>query len=293
MPIAPAVPVKPRRSVLYMPGANERALEKAADLDCDAIILDLEDAVAPDRKAEARERVCAKVADKPYGHREVIIRINALTSEWGHADLEAAADVDPDAILLPKVERADAVREAELVMDGHGARHATKLWAMMETPRGILAAEAIAAATPRLTCFVIGTSDLAKELRCAHGPGRAPFLTSLQLCLLAARGYGLAILDGVYLDLEDADGLAAECRQGAQMGFDGKTLIHPKQIDAANIAFRPDDAEVDRARRILKAWQEAAREGKGVALLDGRLIENLHVDNAKRVLALKEAIGAR
>jgi citrate lyase subunit beta / citryl-CoA lyase len=286
-------PVRPRRSVLYMPGSNARALEKARTLPADGLILDLEDAVAPDAKEAARAQVAAAVRAGGYGPREVIIRVNGLATPWGHADLTAAATSEADAVLLPKVESADAVRQALAVLDQAGAPSDLALWCMMETPRGMLQAAGIAAAGPRLAGLVMGTSDLAKELHAAHTPLRLPLLTALGLCLLAARAYGLAILDGVFLDLQDEAGFEAACRQGAELGFDGKTLIHPSQIGPANQAFVPDAAEVARARRIIEAHAAARAKGQGVVLLDGRLIEELHVVEARRQVALAEAIAAR
>ncbi|MGH6912805.1 MAG: HpcH/HpaI aldolase/citrate lyase family protein, partial [Geminicoccales bacterium] len=222
--------IRPRRSVLYVPGSNARALEKAKGVPADGLILDLEDAVAPDAKDAARQRVGAAVKAGGYGRREVVIRVNGFATPWGHADLEMAASAGADAVLIPKVESADAVRQALAVLDGAGAPADLPLWCMMETPRGMLHAEEVAAASARVACLVMGTSDLAKELHAAHTPMRLPMITALGLCLLAARAYRLAILDGVCLDLQDEDGFAAACRQGAELGFDGKTLIHPNQI---------------------------------------------------------------
>jgi len=282
--------VRPRRSILYMPGSNARALEKAKSLPADGLILDLEDAVAPDAKAAARERVCAALAAGGYAPRETVIRVNGLATPWGHADLCAAARAGADAVLLPKVESASTVHQALRVLDDAGAPPELALWCMIETPRGALHAEDIASASPRLGALVMGTSDLAAELHAAHTPMRLPVLTALGLCLLAARAFGLAILDGVHLDLDDAEGFAAACRQGVELGFDGKTLIHPRQIDPANAAFAPSPDEVARARRIIAAHEAATREGQGVTVLDGRLIEHLHVVEAKRTVLLAELI---
>jgi citrate lyase subunit beta / citryl-CoA lyase len=286
-----AAPVRPRRSVLYMPGANPRALDKARTLPADGLIFDLEDAVAPDAKVGARAKVCDAVRAGGYGAREIIIRVNGLATAWGHADLTAAATAGADAALIPKVESADMVREALAVLDEAGAPKHLPLWCMIETARGVLRAEAIADASPRVGCLVMGTSDLAKELGAAHTPLRLPMLTALGHCLLAARACGCAILDGVHLDLLDDEGLVAVCRQGAELGFDGKTLIHPKQIEAANLAFAPSERELALARRIIEAHREATREGKGVVVVDGRLIEQLHVDQAQRRVQLAEAIA--
>lgn len=281
---------RPRRSVLYMPGSNPRALEKARTLAADALILDLEDAVAPDAKAQARDLVCATVRGGGYGNRELIVRTNGLDTDWGRDDVIAAAKAAPDAILLPKVESAAQVQEAAALIDAHGTAQ-TAIWCMMETPKGMLHAEAIAGASPRLACFVMGTNDLAKDLHARHTPMRLPMITALGLCLLAARAYGLAIVDGVFMDVKDEAGLAASCRQGVELGFDGKTLIHPAQLDAANTAFAPSDADVDHARRVVAAFAAARAEGKGVVLLDGKLIENLHVVAAERLLTLHDAIA--
>jgi citrate lyase subunit beta / citryl-CoA lyase len=284
--------VRPRRSVLYMPGSNARALAKAKGLPADALIFDLEDAVAPDAKASAREQVFATVRAGGYGPREIIIRVNALATPWGQPDLAGMAEAGADAVLIPKVESADAVRQALAVLDAAGGPSDLPIWCMMETPRAMLRAEEIATADPRVGCLVMGTSDLAKELHAAHTPERLPMITALGLCLLAARACGLAILDGVHLDLEDEAGFAASCRQGAQLGFDGKTLIHPKQIGPANAAFAPDAETLARARRIIEAHEQAVRAGQGVVVIDGRLVENLHVVEARRQVQLAEAIAA-
>lgn len=285
-----ATTARPRRSVLYMPGSNARALEKARSLAADGLILDLEDAVAPDAKETARRQVCEAVAEGGYGMRELIIRVNGLASPWGYTDVVEASKTKADAILLPKVESADTIRKLEAIMEANGAPDSMTIWAMMETPRGMLAAEEIAASSPRLAGFVMGTSDLAKELHCAHTRDRLPMLTSLGLCLLAARGYGLVIVDGVYLDLNDDEGFEYACRQGVEMGFDGKTLIHPKTVDACNRIFSPQPQEVEWSRKIILAHEAAAKEGKGVVVVDGKLIENLHVENARRLVAMAEAI---
>lgn len=284
--------LRPRRSVLYMPGANERALEKAKTLPADALILDLEDAVAPDAKAAARDRVCAAAASGEYGHREVTIRVNGLDTPWHADDLRAAAQAGPDAVVVPKVNSAAEVHAIERGLAAAGAPDRTAIWAMVETPVAMLHAEEIARASERLTVLVMGTNDLAKELHAEHVPGRAPLLGGLSLCLLAARATGRVILDGVYNDVADLAGFEAECVQGRQFGFDGKTLIHPGQLEPCNRVFAPSPDEVDRSRRIIEAFQQARAEGRGVVTVDGRMIENLHVDNAHRVLALAEAISA-
>ena len=282
---------RPRRSVLYMPASNERALEKAKAIPCDGLILDLEDAVAPDAKPNAREAACAAAASGDYGTREVTIRVNGADTEWHMADLEAACAAGPDAIVVPKVGSADAVLALVRAMSGFGAPEHTKLWAMVETPAAMLHAEEIAAASERLTVLVMGTNDLAKELYAEHVPGRHPLLPGLGLALLAARATGTAILDGVYNDVQDTEGFLAECRQGREMGFDGKTLIHPSQVDGANAAFAPSEQAVEDARGILQAWADGA--GSGVVTYRGRMVESLHVETARRTLALSDAIRAR
>ncbi|SEF30248.1 citrate lyase subunit beta / citryl-CoA lyase [Amycolatopsis pretoriensis] len=280
----------PRRSVLYMPGANERALEKAKTIPADALILDLEDAVSPDAKEAARERVCAAAASGDYGDREVTIRVNGLDTEWHDADLRAAASAGPAAVVVPKVNSAAEVHNIERALELGGAPGHTKIWAMVETPVAMLHAEEIAAASERLTVLVMGTNDLAKELHAEFVPGRGPLLGGLSLCLLAARATGKVILDGVYNDVKDLEGFEAECEQGRQYGFDGKTLIHPAQVEPCNRIFAPSEEEIDRSRRIIEAFEAAQKEGRGVVTVDGRMIENLHVDNARRVLALAEAV---
>ncbi len=282
--------LRPRRSVLYMPGSNARALEKGRTLPADCLILDLEDAVAPDAKETARGRIRDALRDGGYGRRELIVRVNGLDTAWGRDDITAAADSGADAILLPKVESADAVRQAVAALDDSGAPEGLALWCMMETPRGMLHAEEIASASPRVEALVMGTSDLAKDLQAAHTRERLPMITSLGLCLLAARAAGIAILDGVYLDLADDEGFEYSCRQGKELGFDGKTLIHPKTIEAANRIFAPSEEEVAWSRTIIEAHAEADREGKGVVVVDGKLIENLHVEGARRLVAMAQAI---
>lgn len=284
--------LRPRRSVLYMPGANERALEKAKGIPADALILDLEDAVAPNAKAEARDRVCAAASSGEYGEREIAIRANGLDTEWHADDVAAIAAAGPDAIVVPKINSVDDVRAVESALEAAGAPDTTKIWAMVETPVAMLHAEEIAASSDRLAVLVMGTNDLAKELRAQHVPGRQPLLTGLGLCLLAARATGKVILDGVYNDIKDADGFLAECRQGHQMGFDGKTLIHPSQVDPCNGVFAPTAEAVESAREIIDAFEAAEREGKGVVTVNGRMIENLHVDEARRTLAQADAIAA-
>ncbi|MEZ5823454.1 MAG: CoA ester lyase [Geminicoccaceae bacterium] len=281
---------RPRRSVLYMPGSNPRALAKGRELPADGLILDLEDAVAPDAKESAREHVREALADKSaYGRREIVVRTNGLDTEWGRGDLLSMAKAGADAILLPKVDNAAMVDEAAAVLDEAGAPANLPIWCMMETPRGILHAEEIAD-HPAVTCLVLGTSDLTKDMRALHTAMRLPMLLSLGQCLLAARAAGIAVLDGVHLDLADLEGHAASCTQGRELGFDGKTLIHPKQIEAANTAFAPSAEDVAWSARIIEAWEEASAKGKGVVLVDGKLVENLHIAEARRLLALSAAI---
>jgi citrate lyase subunit beta/citryl-CoA lyase len=281
---------RPRRSVLYMPGSNAKALEKAKTLPVDGLILDLEDSVAPDAKAEAREAVCAAAASGAYGRRELTIRVNAADTEWHADDLAAACAAGPDAIVVPKVDSAEAVRTLVATLERHGAPDRTTLWAMVETPLAMLHAEEIAGASERLTVLVMGTNDLAKELYAEHVPGRHPLLTGLSLALLAARATGKAILDGVYNDVKDNEGFLAECQQGREMGFDGKTVIHPGQVEGANAAFAPSERAVEEARGMLEAWE--AGRGSGVVTYRGRMVENLHVETARRTLAIHETIRA-
>ena len=284
--------IRPRRSILYMPGSNARALEKGRTLPADGLILDLEDAVAPDAKRQGRIEIARALENKAaYGGRELIVRVNGLDTPWGHADLSAMAHTGADVILLPKVEGADTVRRALHVLDLAGAPADLAIWCMIETPRGILRAGEIAD-TERVECLVMGTSDLTTDLHALHTPSRLPMLTSLEICLLAARAARISILDGVHLNLDDEAGFAEACRQGRDLGFDGKTLIHPKQIETANRIFGPSEAEVAWARRIIAAHEEARAAGKGVVVVDGKLIENLHVLEARRVVALAEMIEA-
>jgi len=284
------VTIRPRRSVLYVPGANARALEKARGLDADGLIFDLEDAVAPDAKTAARAAVATSLAAGGYGRREKLLRINGLATPWGRDDLAAASRMPVDGVLLPKVESADAVREVEAALVAQGASEEIAIWCMMETPLGILRAAEIAGASKRIGGLVMGTSDLANDLRAQHTRDRLPMLTSLGLCLLAARAFDLAILDGVHLDLADDEGFTQSCRQGREFGFDGKTLIHPKTVATANAIFAPSKEEIAWSHRIVVAHEAAIQAGKGIVLVDGKLIENLHVENARRLIALAAAI---
>jgi citrate lyase subunit beta/citryl-CoA lyase len=275
-----------------MPGSNARALEKSRTLAADALILDLEDAVAPEAKDAARASVAAALAVGGFGRREVVVRINRLESPWGVEDLMSLTITPPNAVLLPKVESPHEIEKLDLLMDRFTVTDRTMIWCMLETPKGVLNASAIAKATLRLQCLVMGTSDLAKDLRVPLGAGRAGLIPSLGLCLLAARAAGIDILDGVHLDLDDDAGFEAACRQGVELGFDGKTLIHPRQIDACNRIFQPGLAEIEQAKQIIAAFAAARAQGQGVAVLDGRLIEHLHVESAMRTVAVAEAIAA-
>ncbi|AVG39415.1 HpcH/HpaI aldolase/citrate lyase family protein [Achromobacter insolitus] len=285
------IPIRPRRSVLYMPGANARALDKARSLDADALILDLEDAVAPDAKAHAREQVADALRTGGYGRRECIVRINALDTPWGLQDVQAIARCGADAVLLPKVQSAEQLAALAQALDAAGAPADLPLWAMAETPLGFLRLDVIAGGHPRLAAIVVGTSDLVKDLHARHTPSREETLLARSMAVMAARAHGLAVLDGVHLDLHDDAGLEAACKQGRDQGFDGKTLIHPKQIAAANAAFAPTKEELATARKRLDAWRAAQAAGQGVAVVDGALVENLHALDAERQLALAAAIS--
>jgi citrate lyase subunit beta/citryl-CoA lyase len=273
-----------------MPGANTRALEKARTLPADALIFDLEDAVAPDAKEAARGNVVAAARSRSYGKREIAIRCNGLGTPWGKADVASIATSGADAILVPKVESAADVAAIVGLLDQAGAPSTMAVWAMMETPKGILKADEVAGSHKRLTLFVMGTNDLVKDMRARHTPMRLPMVTALGLGMLAARAHGLTILDGVYNDIQDAEGFRAVCQQGLEMGFDGKTLIHPTQVEPCNEVFAPTEADLVMAGRIVEAFKKAQAEGKGVVTVDGRLIENLHVEQAERALALAAAI---
>jgi citrate lyase subunit beta/citryl-CoA lyase len=282
--------VTPLRSVLYMPSSNERALEKAKSIPCDGLILDLEDAVAPDAKPAARDAACAAAASGEYGRRTLTIRVNGLGTEWHDDDLAAAAQAGPAGVVVPKVGSADEVRALVAALERAGAPEHTRLWAMVETPEAIFNVREIAAASDRLAVLVMGTNDLVKELYAEHVPGRAPLLTALSLSVLAARAAGVQVLDGVYNDVKDTDGFLAECRQGREMGFDGKTLIHPGQVAGANAAFAPSEQAVEDARGLIAAWEDG--KGAGVVTYNGRMVENLHVESARRTLAIDEAVRA-
>ena len=283
---------RPRRSVLYMPAANARALEKAKTIDADALIFDLEDAVAPDAKEAAREGVCAAAASGEYGYRELTIRCNGLDTPWGRDDVLAAGAAAPSAVVIPKVESATDLAVVANLLEAAGAPDSVGIWAMIETPGGIAKARAIAS-FERTDAVVMGTNDMAKELRATITPDRAALVPHLATCLVAAREAGVTALDGVYNDIRDADGFAAVCEQGANLGFDGKTLIHPSQVGPCNDAFSPSLDELDFHRRVIAAFEEAVAEGRGVVTVDGSMIENLHVDEARRAIALAEAVAER
>jgi citrate lyase subunit beta / citryl-CoA lyase len=289
--------IRPRRSVLYMPGGNARALEKARALPADALILDLEDAVAPETKLEARERVADAVASGGYGAREVVIRVNAIETPWGTGDLEAAIAAGPDAILVPKVSRPGDIVSVAKILQAREAPARIGLWAMMETPAAILNASEIAAAacdpSSRLRCLVLGTNDLLKETRARADGGRFAVTPWLSTCVLAARASGLDVLDGVYNDFKDEDGFRAECEQGRSLGMDGKTLIHPAQIATCNEIFSPSADEVEWSQSIIAAFERPENAAKGVITLDGRMVERLHLVMARRTVAIAETIRKR
>lgn len=282
---------RPRRSMLFMPASNARALEKAKSLPADGLIFDLEDAVAPTAKAEARMQAAAAVASGDYGGRDLVVRINGLDTDWWRDDLKAVVPNHPFAILIPKVESPDAIHRVEEEITWHAANPDMEIWAMIETPKGFLNAGEIAGASDRLTTWIVGANDLVKDLRAKHTRDRLPVITALGLALLHARANGLTILDSVYGNFSDEEGFAFECGQAKEMGFDGKTLIHPAQVDVANRIFAPSEEELTLARRMLAAFEEAKAEGKGVAVLDGRMVEELHLEEARRMVAMAEAIA--
>ncbi len=285
---------RPRRSCLYMPGANTKAMEKAKTLAADVLLLDLEDSVAPEIKDLARTQVADAVRAGGYGKREVIIRVNAFATPWGRDDIAAAGAARPNGMLAPKVESGDEVRALNAAMDAAGFAADASLWVMIETPRAILNIAEIAAAAKgtRLSCFVMGLNDLAKETRARAGANRAPFFAAMSLAVTAARAEGLTAIDGVYNDIANTAGFRAECEQGLEFGFDGKTLIHPSQIETANTVFAPTEDEVQRARAVIAAFALPENAGKGVIKVDGRMTELLHLEEAKRVVAVAEAISA-
>ncbi len=284
--------LRPRRSVLYMPGANDRALDKAKTLPADALILDLEDSVGPDMKAEARAKIAAAVKGGGYGSRELVIRINGLDTPWGIEDLKMAAEVNPDAVLVPKVARPGDIVNVSRIHAGLGGAERTRMWAMMETPMAIFNVREIASVhqVARLSCLVLGTNDLLKESRALATGGRFAILPWLSMTLLAARAYGLDVIDGVYNDFRDEAGFRAECEQGRTLGMDGKTLIHPGQIAVCNAMFSPAAEEVAWSRKIIAAFELPENAAKGVITIDGKMVERLHLAMAERVAAIAEAI---
>jgi citrate lyase subunit beta/citryl-CoA lyase len=289
--------IRPRRSVLYMPGSNARAIEKARTLPADGIILDLEDAVAPDAKVAARDQVAAAVKQGGFGSREVFIRVNGIDTPWHAEDMKAAAQAAPDAILVPKINTSDQLEMVGRRLLDMGCNKKTRIWAMIETPFSILNILDIARAArdseTRLSGFVLGTNDLAKETSAKLVPGRAPMLPWLTTCVLAARAYGIAVLDGVYNDIGNAEGFVAECEQGRDLGMDGKTLIHPNQIEPCNTAFSPSEAEIAQARKFIAAFDLPENADKGAIMLDGRMVERMHADIARRTVAIADAIAAK
>lgn len=289
--------IRPRRSLLYMPGSNARALEKAKTLPADGVILDLEDSVAPEAKETARQQVADTVKAGGFGAREVFVRINGVDTPWHADDLSAAAHAAPDAILVPKVSSADTLELIGRRLLDMGTDHKTRVWAMIETPLAIFNILQIAAAArdseTRLSGFVMGTNDLAKDTRARLVPGRAPMLPWLSMCIAAAHIYGIDILDGVYNDIGNADGFIKECAQGVELGFDGKTLIHPNQIEPCNNAFSPSSAEIEQARKMIAAFDLPENKGKGVVSIDGRMVERLHADMARRTVAIAEVVAKR
>ena len=289
--------IRPRRSVLYMPGSNARAIEKARSLPADGVILDLEDAVAPDAKADARKQVAEAVKAGGFGAREVFIRVNAIDTPWHADDLKAAARAAPDGILVPKISNPGQLEMLGQRLLDMGTDRKTRIWAMIETPIAILNIQAIAAAAKdsetRLSGFVLGTNDLAKETGARLLPGRWPMLPWLTTCVLAARAFGISLLDGVYNDISDAEGFVRECQQARDLGMDGKTLIHPNQIAPCNDAFSPAAEEVTQAKKIIAAFDQPENRDKGVVQLDGRMVERMHADIARRTVAIADAIAAR
>jgi len=289
--------IRPRRSVLYMPGSNARAMEKAKTLPVDGVILDLEDAVAPDAKTDARKQVAAAVKAGGFGSREVFIRVNGIDTEWHADDLRDAAGAAPDGIVVPKVSSSEQLEMIGRRLLDMGTNHKTRVWAMIETPIAILNVVNIAAAAhdseTRLSGFIMGTNDIAKETGAKFVPGRAPMVPWLTTCILAARAYGIVILDGVYNDHSNAEGFLRECEQGRDLGFDGKTLIHPNQVAPCNDVFSPTADEVTQARKIIAAFDQPENKGKGVVSLDGRMVERMHADIARKTVAIADAIAER
>ncbi len=289
--------IRPRRSVLYLPGDNERALEKSKSLAADCLIIDLEDSVAPDNKVKARDKAVAAVKSGGFGAREVILRVNALETPWGMADLHAALAVEPDAVLVPKVSQPGDIISTSKVVKATGVSDKVRLWAMIETPMGIINAREIAAcgADPesRLSCLVLGTNDLLKESRARATNSRFAVVPWLAMTLVAARAYGLDVIDGVYNDFKDETGFRAECEHGRTLGMDGKTLIHPSQVTPCNHVFSPTDEEVAWSKKIIKTFDEPANQKKGVITVEGKMVERLHLVMARRVVAIADAINTK
>jgi citrate lyase subunit beta/citryl-CoA lyase len=285
--------IQPRRSVLYMPGSRASALVKARTLPADSLIFDLEDAVAPTAKQEARQHIITAIQQGDYGHRELIVRVNGLDTPWGYDDLKMVAHLPIQGVLLPKVNSATQVIEAIGLLDANNNASSLAIWIMIETPQGVLNIHDIIRGCPRLKGIILGTSDLSKALQIRHTPERLGLLVPLSLCVLAARAYHLSIIDGVHLDLEDNENFKIVCEQGRDLGFDGKTLIHPKQIAIANQVFAPTVREIAQAHQIILAWEQAQQEGKGVVLIEGKLVENLHVEEAKHCLARAKICAER
>ncbi len=291
MPADKAVLNRPRRSLLFMPGSNERALEKGKEVAADGLIMDLEDGVAPEAKEDARARILAAIKGGGYGRRELVVRVNGPGTPWFEDDIEAVAGSGADAVLIPKVGDADTVTRADGLLAAAGAPKGLGIWCMIETAAGVLNANDIAAASARLQAFLIGAADLSKDLHALHTPDRLPLLTSIGLCILAARAHGVAVLDSPFFDLSDDEGFARACRQGRELGFDGKALLHPKTIAAANAAYGPSAEDIAWAEKIIAAYDAVAAEGKAVTLVDGQLVEGLHVDQARELLALADTLA--
>lgn len=286
-----AATLRPRRSALYLPGNNARALEKGRALPADVLIFDLEDAVGPDAKADSRTRVCNAISSGSYRPREIVVRVNGLGTDWHEDDVAAVAGSAAHGVLVPKVENGEQVQALAATLDALGAPDSLRLWVMIETPRSFLRAEEIASASERLAALVVGTNDLVNDLHALHVAGRAPVVPALSLAVLGARAAGKTILDGVFNDITDEAGFRAEAQQGREMGFDGKTLIHPSQIAPANDLFGPSQKELADARKVVSAYERAQAAGNSVITVDGRMIESLHVRNAQRILALADLIS--
>lgn len=293
MPADTSITNRPRRSALYMPGSNERALEKGKTLQADVLIMDVEDGVTPEAKKDARKRIVSMLAGGGYGRREIGIRINGVGTEWHEDDIAAFSGAGADTIVIPKVVSPINVQSVGALMEKCGAPSDMQIWCMIETARGVLSVDAIASAHPRVGALLIGSADLTKDLRARHTPDRLPLITSIQLIILAARANGLTVLDSPFFDLSDDEGFLASCRQGRDLGFDGKTLLHPKTIAGANQAFGPSKEEIDWAYKITAAHEAAVAEGKGVILVEGQLVEGLHVEEAQRLVGLAKTISDR